>query len=224
MNNRALFLIPALGLFASGCATKDYVHDYVAGQLKPVQERLALLEKRDEALEASQRRMEAQVAGHGGRMERIETTLKAHEERITAVSRTAQEALERAQAAGRLAEGKLLYEVVLTDDTLRFKPDQAVLNDEARTALDAFAERIKREGKPVYVEIQGHTDSRGEADYNERLGLKRAEAVRAYLHRSGGLPLARMSTISYGESAPIADNRTAAGRAKNRRVVLVVLR
>ena len=55
------------------------------------------------------------------------------------------------------------------------------------------------------------------------LGEKRAEAVRRYLSREQGLPLHRMSIISYGESEPIADNSTAAGRAHNRRVVLVVL-
>jgi outer membrane protein OmpA-like peptidoglycan-associated protein len=107
---------------------------------------------------------------------------------------------------------------------VRFPPDGAQLSAEARAALDEFAARIKAEGKPVFIEIQGHTDSRGEAAYNERLGLQRAEAVRNYLHRQGGLPLARMATISYGESAPVADNHTRDGRMQNRRVVLVVLR
>lgn len=213
-----------LGLASTGCATKDYVHEYVQGQLKPVQERLASLEQRSDRSDAGLKRTDAQVSALSGRLDQAEATLKSHDERITAVSKTAQEALDRALAAGKLAEGKLLYEVVMTHDTLRFPPDGVQLSAEARAALDEFATRIKAEGKPVFIEIQGHTDSRGEAAYNERLGLQRAEAVRNYLHRQGGLPLARLSSISYGESAPVADNRTRDGRMQNRRVVLVVLR
>lgn len=159
----------------------------------------------------------------GGRLDQAEVSLKSHDERIAAVSRTAQEALDRAIAAGKLAEGKLLYEVVMTHDTLRFANESATLTEEAKVALDEFAARIKAEGKPVFIEIQGHTDSRGPAAYNERLGLMRAEAVRSHLHRKGGLPLARMSVISYGETEPVADNRTREGRMQNRRVVIVVL-
>ena len=220
----SLTAVLSLGLASTGCATKDYVHEYVQDQLKPVQERLASLEQRSDRSDASLKRIDSQVSALTGRMDQAEATLKDHDARITAVSKTALEALDRALAAGRLAEGKLLYEVVMTHDILRFPPDGVLLSAEARAALDEFATRIKAEGKPVFIEIQGHTDSRGEAAYNERLGLQRAEAVRSYLHRQGGLPLARMSTISYGESAPVADNRTREGRMQNRRVVLVVLR
>lgn len=212
-----------LGLTMSGCATKEYVHEYVQGQLKPVQERLTSLEQRAEQSDGNHRRTDAQLRTLGGRLDQAEASLRTHNERIEALSKTAQEALDRAIAAGKLAQGKLLYEVVMTDDSLRFASDSAVLSDQAKAALDQFAARIKAEGKPVYIEIQGHTDSHGPAAYNERLGLMRAEAVRSYLHRKGGLPLVRMSAISYGHTEPMADNRTRAGRMQNRRVVLVVL-
>ena len=74
----------------------------------------------------------------------------------------------------------------------------------------------------VYLEIQGHTDATGDADYNEKLGEARAEAVRRYLSR-GGIALNRMATISYGEEAPVASNDTPEGRAQNRRVSIIVL-
>lgn len=224
MKKLALFIAAlATTLVASGCATKEYVHEYVQGQLKPVQDRLSALEQRAETSDGSQKRMDAQMRALGGRMDQAEASLKAHDERIAALSKTAREALERAVAAGKLAEGKLLYEVVMTQDTLRFTSEQASLSKEAKAALDEFAARIKAEGKPVFIEIQGHTDSLGSAAYNERLGLMRAEAVRSHLHRKGGLPLARMSAISYGHTEPVADNRTREGRKQNRRVVLVVL-
>lgn len=221
MRKPAVLAIMALmALTTSGCATKEYVHEYVQGQIKPVQDRLTSLEQR---ADNGERRMNAQLGTVGVRLDQAEATLKAHDTRIAAASKTAQEALDRAVAAGKLAEGKLLYEVVLTQDTLRFATEKADLSKTAKVALDEFAARIKAEGKPVFIEIQGHTDSRGSAAFNERLGLMRAEAVRSYLHRKGGLPLARMSTISYGHTQPVADNRTREGRMKNRRVVLVVL-
>jgi outer membrane protein OmpA-like peptidoglycan-associated protein len=72
------------------------------------------------------------------------------------------------------------------------------------------------------VEIQGHTDSTGTPAYNMRLGEERAEAVRRFMNQQG-VPLNRMSTISYGQDHPVAPNDTKVGRAQNRRVVVVVM-
>jgi outer membrane protein OmpA-like peptidoglycan-associated protein len=74
----------------------------------------------------------------------------------------------------------------------------------------------------VYLEIQGHTDATGPEQYNQLLGLKRADAVRRHLHAQG-VALGRMATISYGEDAPAETNSTSQGRALNRRVEIVVL-
>jgi len=142
--------------------------------------------------------------------------------RVTATDRTARDALERATAAGKLAEGKFMYQVVLSDDTVKFPLNRWALSPEAEGALGALAERLKSENRNVYVEIQGHTDASGPAAYNDQLGADRAEAVRRYLNRQG-VALNRMSTISYGEEAPVAGNDSREGRAQNRRVVMVVL-
>jgi len=63
----------------------------------------------------------------------------------------------------------------------------------------------------------------GDEKYNEALGLQRAEAVKRYLYEQHQIPLHKMSTISYGERKPAAENRTRDGRAQNRRVVIKVL-
>ena len=76
----------------------------------------------------------------------------------------------------------------------------------------------------VYIEVQGHTDSVGSETYNEELGLERAEAVRRYLNMNQHIPLHRINVISYGESAPVTDNKSRDSRSQNRRVVLVVLK
>ena len=95
---------------------------------------------------------------------------------------------------------------------------------EALAALDDFAERAKEANLDVFVEIQGHTDSTGSEEYNRKLGLERAEAVRRYLNHGHGFALHRLSVISYGESEPAVDNDTRENRSRNRRVVLVVLK
>lgn len=142
--------------------------------------------------------------------------------RVTGVEGLAGQALDRANAAHKLAEGKFLYEVVLSDDSMKFPTDQHSLSPEAEARLSELLQRLKAENRNVYLEIQGHTDSTGDAEYNEKLGEARAEAVRRYLSR-GGVALNRMATISYGEEAPVASNDTPEGRAQNRRVAIIVL-
>jgi len=194
---------------ASGCATKKYTRDYVAGEAQVINTRIDGVE---EQVEQSQTRL----AEHDRRIDQASS-------RATEASQTAREALERAQAAGQLAQGKLLYETVLTDDDVKFGFDRSALSPEAQTALDDFANELKAEYNGVFIEIQGHTDAVGPETYNDRLGEARAEAVRRYLNREHGFALNRMNVISYGEESPVAENANRQGRAQNRRVALVVL-
>lgn len=145
-----------------------------------------------------------------------------HQAHLGELDRTTREALDRATAAHKLAEGKFLYSMVLSDDSVKFPVDRASLSPEAQTRLSDFVQKLKAENRNVYVEIQGHTDSSGSAEYNKKLGLDRAEAVRLFMNEHG-VALNRMATISYGQDAPVAPNDTRQGRAENRRVVLVVL-
>jgi peptidoglycan-associated lipoprotein len=133
-----------------------------------------------------------------------------------------QDALDRATAAGKLAEGKFLYSMVLSDDSVKFPVDSSKLSPEAQQRLMDFTEKLKNDNRNVYLEIQGHTDSKGPDSLDQRLGEERAEAVRLFMNEHG-VPLNRMSAISYGKNDPVADNKTRAGRAQNRRVVLIVM-
>jgi len=144
------------------------------------------------------------------------------QEQATQAQGTAAEALARANAAHKLAEGKFLYEEVLSDDAVKFPVNGDELSDEAKSRLSALVDKLKGDNKNVYLEIQGFTDSSGDSKYNHKLGQSRADAVRQYLHRQG-VPLNRMATISYGEDDPVAPNDTPQGRAQNRRVTIVVL-
>jgi len=200
----ALALALTTGL--TGCATKKYVK----------QETGAVNTRVDE--------VQGQVEQAQTRIGEHDQRLQSHEQQMGQISKTAQEALQRAQDAGKLAEGKFLYETVLTDDKVKFGFDTSELSPEAKAALDQFAEQLKSENKGVYIEIQGHTDNVGSDKYNEELGALRAESVRRYLSQQHQVPLHRINVISYGETAPVADNKTREGRSQNRRVALVVLR
>jgi peptidoglycan-associated lipoprotein len=142
--------------------------------------------------------------------------------RLDQLDQNTRDAMARAEAAGKLAEGKFLYSMVLSDDSVKFPLDSSRLSDEAQTRLGDFVTKLSSDNRNVYVEIQGHTDSTGGDSYNMRLGEERAEAVRLFMNRKG-VPLNRMATISYGDSSPVAPNNTRAGRAQNRRVVLIVM-
>jgi OOP family OmpA-OmpF porin len=102
-----------------------------------------------------------------------------------------------------------------------FDFDKSILKPEGKQALDSLVTFISTINLEVAI-VVGHTDSIGTDAYNMKLGTRRAEAVKAYLI-SKGLEKSRVYTESKGESKPVADNRTSAGRAKNRRVEVEVV-
>ena len=110
----------------------------------------------------------------------------------------------------------------LTLEGVNFDFDKSFIRQEDVTHLDQDAATLKEWGD-VKVEVAGHTDSIGTDDYNMGLSLRRANAVRDYLI-SKGIAGENLTAKGYGESQPVADNRTAAGRFKNRRVELVPLK
>jgi len=162
------------------------------------------------------------VATVDAKVQATQGQVDRHEAHLTQLDQATKDALDRATAAGKLAEGKFLYSMVLSDDSVKFPVDSAKLSPEATQRLTDFAEKLKTDNRNVYLEIQGHTDSRGSDAVNQKLGEQRAEAVRLFMNQHG-VPLNRMSTISYGKKDPVTDNKTRANRAQNRRVVLIVM-
>lgn len=142
-------------------------------------------------------------------------------ERVTKVENVAETALSTAQAAQKAAEGKFVYDTILKDDSIHFDLATVSLNAAAKQRIIEIAGQLKASNRNVFIEIEGHTDSVGSAARNEIVGLRRAENVRAFFSEQG-VALNRMSTISRGESAPVASNMTTPGQAANRRVVLTM--
>lgn len=102
-----------------------------------------------------------------------------------------------------------------------FDFDKSVLKPEGRAKLDDLVGKIKGINLEVIIAV-GHTDSVGTDAYNQRLSVRRSEAVKAYLV-SKGIERNRVYTEGKGEKQPVADNKTAEGRAKNRRVEIEVV-
>jgi OmpA-OmpF porin, OOP family len=102
-----------------------------------------------------------------------------------------------------------------------FDFDKSVLKPEGKAKLDELVAKLKGIALEVIIAI-GHTDSIGSVEYNLKLSVRRAEAVKAYLV-SKGIEPNRIYTEGKGKAQPIADNRTAEGRAKNRRVEIEVV-
>lgn len=110
--------------------------------------------------------------------------------------------------------------VTFAAETL-FDFDKALLKPEGKTALDDLLAKLQGMNTEVMI-AAGHTDSVGSDDYNQKLSIRRAEAVKAYLVTKG-LDPARIYTEGKGEAQPLADNKTAEGRARNRRVTVEVV-
>jgi peptidoglycan-associated lipoprotein len=114
--------------------------------------------------------------------------------------------------------GKVTAAGPLSD--IYFAYEQYDLNETSRAALKAHAKWLK-DRPAVWVEIEGHCDARGTAEYNLALGAKRAQAAKDYL-TALGIPAARITVISYGAELPVCNESTEECWQKNRRDRFVV--
>lgn len=209
----------------SACATKGYVRTQV-GQVNTKVDTLS------QSLEETQQRTTANETA----IKQVDTRAGAAQTAADAAGSSAKnaataagQASQAATAAGARAEAvekelnKVIYEVVLNESQGNFAFGTAALPDAAKARIDELISQIKADPKGAYFEIEGHTDNVGGAEVNKKIGLDRAEAVKAYLYTQHQIPLHRMNVISYGEDKPAGPNNTRDGRAANRRVVIRVL-
>ena len=207
---------------STACATKKFVRTSVG----EVNEKV---DSQGRAIEETQER----TRKNEGRISEVDTKAAAAAQSAQAANDAAAAAKNAATAVGTEANGKfdaidkaskrLVYEVVLSEDQGNFKFGKTTLPDEAKQKLDEMVAQMKQDPKNIYLEIEGHTDNVGDKVTNERIGLQRADAVKRYLYEQYQIPLHKMNVISYGMEKPVAPNKTKAGRAQNRRVVIKVL-
>ena len=229
---RLLMAAVVLAFGVSGttaCATKGYVKNQV-GQVSTKVDSLS------QSLEATQERTrqnEAKIAevdqkaqaGIQG-VQQVAMTADgkavAADGKATTALSTATAATEKAEAVAK-SSARVVYEVVLSEDSGNFKFGSTKLPDEGKAQLDAMIAKILSDPKGAYFEIEGHTDNVGGKDINKKIGMDRAEAVKWYLYEQHHIPLHRMAVVSYGEEKPSVENTNSKNRAQNRRVVIRVL-
>ena len=199
-------------LVSTGCATKKYV----VGQVGEVNNKVATLSTEIEKTQERSQRNEA-------RIDEVNQSAQAAHAGVSEAKDSASKAFRRAEEAERLAKGKLVYQVTISNDKVTFPRNRAKLSDDAKKLVDETVGPVVSDNRGAYLEIEGHTDSTGSTSYNRTLGEDRALAVRDYLHDHYQIALNRMAVISYGGVKPVEDNKTRANRAMNRRVVISVL-
>jgi outer membrane protein OmpA-like peptidoglycan-associated protein len=214
--------IVVMALGGTACATKKFVRSSVG----EVNEKV---DSQGRAIEETQER----TRKNEGRIGEVDSKAAAAAQAAAAANDAASAANANATRVGSEANGKfdaidkaskrLVYEVVLSEDQGNFKFGQTKLPDEAKAKIDEMVAQMKQDPKNIYLEIEGHTDNVGDKATNERIGLARADAVKRYLYEQYQIPLHKMNVISYGKDKPVAPNKTKAGRAQNRRVVIKVL-
>ena len=228
MLRKFLVAVPITVLAIGGstaCATKKFVRQNVGEVNEKVDSMGRSLEETQERTRKNEGRItevDAKAAAAGQSARAANDAAVAANTAAVAANKVGTEATTKIDTFDR-ASKRLVYEVVLSEDQGNFKFGKTVLPDEAKQKLDEMVAQMKQDPKNIYLEIEGHTDSIGAPATNEKIGLARAEAVKRYLYEQYQIPLHKMNVISYGKDKPIAPNKTKAGRAQNRRVVIKVL-
>jgi peptidoglycan-associated lipoprotein len=216
MKNRSVFVLSVLAagslLSAQGCiATRDWVRE----QMDPLSGRVTQTETR-------LNQAETQIGSLGGRIGGAETKLGQLDGRIGQVDAKTEKAL--ASIANLHLEKRFVIDM---KEGANFAFNSANLPASARKEIDGFLSDLKGDaadaGSTVIL-VAGHTDNVGSEDYNYELGRKRADAVSRYLVTQKKMDPLHVVTVSYGKSAPLVENNNAQGRAKNRRVEILVYR
>jgi len=225
---RFLVAVPIAVLAIGGttaCASKKYVRTSVG----EVNEKVDSLGRSVEQTQERTRRNEAKIGDVEKSAQEAGQAAQAAQNSANQAGNRASEAMTAANTANSKADAvdkasrRLVYEVVLSEDQGNFKFAKIDLPDEAKTRLDEVISQLKADPKGAYFEIEGHTDNVGSKEFNEKLGMERAEAVKRYLYEHHQIPLHKMNVISYGEDKPVAPNKTKDERAQNRRVVIRIL-
>lgn len=180
--------------------------------IKEVEEKNAELRKLDKDILAYREKEQGLQAELQEKRYKLEMK-KRREDRIRSV-----EEMFAAQEAVMLRQGD---DIIIRLIGLTFGSGKSTIEPELFRLLSTVQRAIRKfPSSPITIE--GHTDSRGDARFNENLSYERAMAVKQYLLANMGLEQSRITALGYGESKPIATNETSEGRSKNRRIDVVI--
>jgi len=199
----------SLIIFTSGCvATQDWVKTYVPEQLFPVNKRAS--------------DTEANVTQLGGQVQTMSKQIADLDSRLTQTTAKADQALDNLQ---RLKLDRKL--VIDLKQGTSFASNSTVLTDQSKKEIDSFLSDLSGDAggmAGLMLVVAGHSDNTGGAKYNYELAMIRAANAASYLTTDKKIEPGRTIVMSYGENSPVAENTTESGRAKNRRVEILVYR
>jgi len=203
---------------APGCASKGFVRN-TAGHVNQKVDSLG------KALEETQDRTaknEKRIGEVDKKVDGVNRTSAEARRAADAAAASARKAGSRIEAIDT-ASKRMVWDINMNEDQGQFVFGAAELPPSAQARIDELVSELIANPQGVYIEIEGHTDNVGTVDANRRLGLARAEAAKRYIHEHHSIPLHKINVISFGEDRPVAPNKTAEGRARNRRIVIRVL-
>lgn len=208
-----------VGALAAGQDAVDAAGVDLARRVGQAEDRVAeqgrFLSARTDAINAGQ---EADLAARKTAESAFDTRLTRAEDQLKDLSVLVQEAMAQAAKEIFLANGKEAFTVTLQGDKVIYPQNDPNVDPADAAKLNQLALQLGSLGKEYHLDIQGHTDNQSTDDNNYNLGKARAEVMRRYLHEKGGIPLSRMSAISYGANKPLD-----AYGSHNRRVYIRVL-
>jgi len=218
MNRMMLFTaVGVLSLsFATGCASKKYVRNETAPTINKVNQLDELTAKNTNAIKDVDQRAQQGI-------NQVNEKASAADQKALQAGQAADQANQAAtQASNRVSSlantvANLDNYHPVVETSVHFGFDKSYLTSKAKKALDELGGEIANT-KNYIVVVDGNTDSTGPADYNYQLSQRRADSVIQYLASKYNIPAYKIYVIGLGKDKPAEANKTAAGRAKNRRV------
>src|SRR6202046_5318781 len=217
----AILLGAASLLLTAGCSTKNYVRSQTAPIVQKTNELDDATAANNRAIQSTNERaqsgiQQAQQSANTATQNATSATQAANQ-----AQGSAQEAVNRADSLASVVANLDNYKQI-GDVSVTFGFDKAELTKADKAQLDGLANQLNT-AKGYILEVTGGTDSVGSADYNYQLSQRRAEAVVQYIASTYHVPAHKFYLIGIGKDVEVATNKTAAGRAQNRRVEVQIL-
>ena len=216
MNRVVLTFSLAATLASVGCASKNYVRNETTPVINKVNELDDLTAKNSRDIKDVDSRAQQGIQSVQAKAAEVDQKAQAAGTQADQAQNLANQAVNRVDTLQNTVANLDNYRVV-SETSVHFGFNQDNLTSKARKALDQLATDIPNT-KGYIIAVEGGADAVGSKDYNYNLSERRADAVIQYLASKYNVPAHKVFLIGLGKDKPVANNKTASGRAKNRRV------
>jgi OmpA-OmpF porin, OOP family len=217
MNRTSLTLLLAMAMAATvGCASKNYVRQQTTPLINKTNELDDMTAKNSRDIKDVDSRAQAGIQQVQTQAAQADQKAQAAGQQADQAQTSANNAVHRVDSLQNAVANLDNYRVV-NQSTVLFGFNRDNLTKEAKDTLDQLASAVPNT-KGYIITVEGGTDSTGPADYNYALSQRRADAVIQYLASQHNVPAYKIYLIGLGKDKPADSNKTAGGRAKNRRV------